>query len=136
MSVPPSQCRAALPGKWPGRCSRRTDGDSSRSSRWANVAASSCAASAPASTPLPSDPSSSLQAASAKYGPYELNISPLVMERDRLMLEMVRGELVNLSAQISSLEWERAKHASRDAWHRLSDSVERVIPGDSDRDGR
>jgi hypothetical protein len=48
-----------------------------------------------------------LQASSAKYGPYELSISPLVMERDRLMLEMVRGELVNLSAQISSLEWER-----------------------------
>ena len=48
-----------------------------------------------------------LQASSAKYGPYELSISPLLMERDRLMLEMVRGELVNLSAQISSLEWER-----------------------------
>jgi hypothetical protein len=36
----------------------------------------------------------------------------------------------------SSLEWERAKHATRDAWHRLSDNVERAIPGDSDRDGR
>ena len=48
-----------------------------------------------------------LQASSAKYGPYELNISPLAMERDRLMLEMVNGELVNLSAQISSPEWER-----------------------------
>jgi hypothetical protein len=36
----------------------------------------------------------------------------------------------------SSLEWERAKHATRDAWQRLSDSVERAIPGDSDRDGR
>ena len=32
----------------------------------------------------------------------------------------------------SSLEWERAKHASRDAWHR----VERAIPGDADGDGR
>ena len=48
-----------------------------------------------------------LQASSAKYGPYELGIAPMVMERDRLMLEMVRGELVNLSAQISSPEWER-----------------------------
>jgi hypothetical protein len=48
-----------------------------------------------------------LKASSIKYGPYELRISPLVMERDRLMLEMERGELVNLSAQISSLEWER-----------------------------
>lgn len=36
----------------------------------------------------------------------------------------------------SSLEWDRARHASRDAWHRLSDTVERAIPGDSDRDGR
>lgn len=36
----------------------------------------------------------------------------------------------------SSLEWEHAKHATRDAWHRLSDRVERAVPGDSDRDGR
>ncbi len=36
----------------------------------------------------------------------------------------------------SSLEWERAKHATRDAWKRLSDNVERAVPGDSDRDGR
>jgi len=36
----------------------------------------------------------------------------------------------------SALEWERAKHATRDAWQRLSDNVERAIPGDSDRDGR
>lgn len=36
----------------------------------------------------------------------------------------------------SSLEWERAKHASRDAWDRASNSVERAIPGDSDRDSR
>lgn len=36
----------------------------------------------------------------------------------------------------SSLEWDRARHASRDAWHRLSDSVERAVPGDSDGDGR
>ena len=48
-----------------------------------------------------------LQASSAKYGPYELSVSPMVMERDRLVLEMLRGKLVNLSAQISSPEWER-----------------------------
>lgn len=36
----------------------------------------------------------------------------------------------------SSLEWEKAKHASRDAWHRVSNAAERAIPGDSDRDGR
>lgn len=36
----------------------------------------------------------------------------------------------------SKLEWEHAKHASRDAWHRASNAVERAIPGDSDGDGR
>jgi hypothetical protein len=30
------------------------------------------------------------------------------------------------------LEWEKAKHATKDAW----DRVERAIPGDSDRDGK
>ena len=36
----------------------------------------------------------------------------------------------------SSLEWEHAKHASRDAWDRVSNTVEHAIPGDSDHDGR
>ena len=36
----------------------------------------------------------------------------------------------------SSLGWERAKSATREARHRASDTVERAIPGDSDRDGR
>lgn len=36
----------------------------------------------------------------------------------------------------SSLEWERAKHATRDAWHRIGNAAERAIPGDSDHDGR
>ncbi len=36
----------------------------------------------------------------------------------------------------SSLEWEHARPAARDAWDRLSNSVERAIPGDSDKDGR
>lgn len=36
----------------------------------------------------------------------------------------------------SKLEWEHAKHASRDAWDRVSNTVERALPGDSDRDGR
>lgn len=35
----------------------------------------------------------------------------------------------------SSLDWERARPAARDAWERLSDRVERAVPGDSDRDG-
>ena len=36
----------------------------------------------------------------------------------------------------SSLAWGDAKHATRDAFERARDSVERAIPGDSDRDGR
>jgi hypothetical protein len=36
----------------------------------------------------------------------------------------------------SSLDWARAKHATRDAWQRVSDGVERATPGDSDRDGK
>lgn len=48
-----------------------------------------------------------LEASSAKYGAYELRTSPLGMERDRLLLEMRKGQLVNLSAQITSPEWER-----------------------------
>jgi len=36
----------------------------------------------------------------------------------------------------SRLDWDRARHATRDAWQRVSDTVERNLPGDSDRDGR
>lgn len=42
--------------------------------------------------------------------------------------ERVRGN--------SSLDWGRAKHATRDAWQRLSDTAERALPGDADRDGK
>jgi len=36
----------------------------------------------------------------------------------------------------SSLEWESARSATRDAWNRVSDTAERALPGDSDRDGK
>jgi hypothetical protein len=36
----------------------------------------------------------------------------------------------------SSLEWEHARPAARDAWDRVSNATERMIPGDSDKDGR
>ena len=36
----------------------------------------------------------------------------------------------------SRLEWDRARYATKDAWARLSDRVERLTPGDSDRDGK
>lgn len=36
----------------------------------------------------------------------------------------------------SRLTWDQAKNATRDSWQRLSDTVERAVPGDSDRDGK
>ncbi|SEN37459.1 hypothetical protein SAMN05428959_1011421 [Duganella sp. CF517] len=48
-----------------------------------------------------------LEASSEKYGPFELTVSPLIMERDRLMQEMGKGGMVNLTAQVTSVEWER-----------------------------
>ena len=36
----------------------------------------------------------------------------------------------------SRLEWSHARSATRDAWQRLNDRVERAMPGDSDRDGQ
>ena len=36
----------------------------------------------------------------------------------------------------STLAWDNAKHAAKDSWQRVSDTVERATPGDSDRDGK
>ena len=36
----------------------------------------------------------------------------------------------------SRLAWEDARHATRDSFQRLSDTLERAAPGDSDRDGK
>ena len=36
----------------------------------------------------------------------------------------------------SSLTWDEARHAARDAWHRVKDFMERALPGDADRDGK
>ena len=36
----------------------------------------------------------------------------------------------------SRLEWDDARHATRDSWQRISDTIERAVPGDSDRDGK
>lgn len=49
-----------------------------------------------------------LDASSARYGAYELHTGAIRMERDRLLQEMRKGELVNLSAQVTSGEWEQA----------------------------
>ena len=42
----------------------------------------------------------------------------------------------NSARGTSSLTWEGAKQAVSDAWHRLSDKIERALPGDSDDDGK
>ncbi|MCY7387391.1 MAG: hypothetical protein LH481_04895 [Burkholderiales bacterium] len=42
----------------------------------------------------------------------------------------------NSALSNSKLEWNRAKPASRDAWDRVSDTTERAVLGDSDRDGK
>lgn len=54
-----------------------------------------------------------LDATVARYGPYQLRTSPIRMERDRLLQEMRKGVLVNLSAQVTSPEWERELLAIR-----------------------
>ena len=36
----------------------------------------------------------------------------------------------------SSLAWDNAKYAAKDSWQRVSDTVERATPGDSDHDGK
>lgn len=36
----------------------------------------------------------------------------------------------------SRLAWDEAKLAARDSWQRVSDTVERAVPGDSDHDGK
>lgn len=36
----------------------------------------------------------------------------------------------------SRLTWDKAKHATKDSFNRVSDAIERAVPGDSDRDGK
>lgn len=36
----------------------------------------------------------------------------------------------------SRLTWEQARNATRDAFHRVGETLERATPGDSDRDGK
>jgi hypothetical protein len=54
-----------------------------------------------------------LQATAPRYGAWQLRTSPIRMERDRLLQEMRKGKLVNLSAQVTSAEWEQALLAIR-----------------------
>jgi len=66
-------------------------------------------------------------------------LSRVFDERGMILFEDVEPDLARdwaVSRGASRLEWEDAKHATRDAWTRLSDRVERAIPGDFDGDGR
>ncbi|WP_229256635.1 hypothetical protein [Duganella lactea] len=47
-----------------------------------------------------------LEASRPRYGAYTVRVAQLRMERDRLLQEMLKGELVNLSSQVTSPEWE------------------------------
>lgn len=69
------------------------------------------------------------------YGPaYSYGVDAYSRYPDRSYddVEADLGRDWNSARGKSSLEWERAKHATRDAWHR----VERAVPGDADGDGR
>ena len=61
----------------------------------------------------------------ARYGSQPFSAAEPDLMRD---WETARGS--------SNLTWENAKHATRDSWDRLSDTIERATPGDSDRDGK
>ena len=59
--------------------------------------------------------------------------------REGRSFEQVEPELMrdwDRTKGISSLTWDNAKHATRDAWQHVSDFVERATPGDSDHDGK
>ncbi len=73
------------------------------------------------------------------YGPaYRYGVDSYGRYSDRTFDE-VEPELSRdwQSARGSSrLAWNNAKHATRDSWQRVSDAVERAVPGDSDHDGK
>jgi hypothetical protein len=73
------------------------------------------------------------------YAPaYGLGVTAFTRDPNRSFdeLEPELGRDWQTSRSGSPLQWEQAKHATRDAWHRVSDAVERATPGDSDRDGK
>lgn len=74
-----------------------------------------------------------------EYGPaYRYGVDTFSRHPGRAFddVEPELGRDWNRARGRSSLDWDNAKHASRDAWQRLSDTIERAVPGDSDRDGR
>lgn len=73
------------------------------------------------------------------YGPaYKYGVSSY-SKYDGRHFDEVESDLArdwNAARGNSKLEWNRAKAATRDAWERVSDTIERAVPGDSDRDGK
>ncbi len=73
------------------------------------------------------------------YGPaygYGMSIYQQYPNRSFEEMEPELGRAWDSARGNSRLDWPRAKSATRDAWTRLSDRVERAVPGDSDRDGK
>jgi hypothetical protein len=73
------------------------------------------------------------------YGPaYGYGVSEFARDPDRSFDEVEPELRRNWESRRgeSALDWDRAKPAARDAWQRLSDTAERAMPGDSDRDGK
>ncbi|MES2937213.1 MAG: glycine zipper domain-containing protein [Pseudomonadota bacterium] len=74
------------------------------------------------------------------YGPaYRYGVDAYARHGEGRSFDEVEPELSRSWAGTrgrSSLEWQHAKHATRDAWDRVSNTVEHAIPGDSDHDGR
>ncbi len=74
-----------------------------------------------------------------EYGPaYGYGVDAFTRHPDRSFdeVEPQLGRDWDSKRGSSKLDWGRAKHASRDAWQRVSDTVERAVPGDSDKDGK
>lgn len=73
------------------------------------------------------------------YGPaYRYGVDTYGKSNGRTF-EQVEPELMRdwqRAKGTSKLSWDNAKHATRDSWQRVSDAVERAIPGDSDHDGK
>ena len=73
------------------------------------------------------------------YGPayrYGVDTYPNYAGRRFDDVESELGRDWNRVRGTSQLEWDRAKYAARDSWQRLSDTIERAVPGDSDHDGK
>ena len=73
------------------------------------------------------------------YGPayrYGVDSYTRYSDRDFDSMESDLGRGWDDAKGSSRLTWENAKQATKDSWRRVSDTIERATPGDSDRDGK